>query len=100
MRRDKMDNTLLIVSNCQDGVVTNPKLTEFTKQCNDAMWYHIGVRMSDDEFLSLVNHIQLMMQVKLDDKKRIAELEDMIDRQDEVIRKHVETIDHLQNWYC
>lgn len=87
-----MDNVLLIVSMCQDGVVTGPKLSEFAKQCSNANWHHIMIpNVGDDEFLFLVNHIQSLIQRRIDDKKRIKELE-------AENLKLTEVVDHLQNW--
>ncbi len=66
-----MNNALLVVSNCDDGLVTHPKLEHFTDEVSADNWSHIGVpRMSDDDFESIVSQIQLLIQRYCDDKRK------------------------------
>lgn len=66
----KFPNDVLIVSQCEPGMVTHPKLDAFQAAVGADVWHHIAVPpMSTEEFYQLVGQVHTYIQSLLDKRK-------------------------------
>ena len=58
-----IDNQVLIITQCDDGDVTNPKIDRFADDINADEWHHIAVPpMSTEDFYALLNEVHVWIQ--------------------------------------